>query len=181
MLLKIIFYGLILLLAFWGYRHFSAPEHRLNIGQPAPYFELEDTKGNRINLHQFKQHWLVLYFYPKDDTPGCTKEACHFRDDMHQLEKLGAKVVGVSVDNKQSHIAFANKYALPFPLLSDTEGSVANAYGALTTIGPVKMAKRYTFLISPDGNIAKTYFNVEASKHSQEIIDDLTQLKGTKP
>ncbi|OYY48605.1 MAG: peroxiredoxin [Methylophilaceae bacterium 17-43-7] len=177
MLVKIFFYGLILFLAFWGYRYFSAPNHQLSVGQPAPYFELEDTKGNRVNLNQFKQQWLVLYFYPKDDTPGCTKEACHFRDDMHHLEKLGAKVAGVSVDSKQSHTDFASKYALPFPLLADTQGTVADAYGALTKIGPVKMAKRYTFLIGPDSNIAKTYFNVEASTHSQQIIDDLTQLK----
>jgi len=177
MLLKIIFYSLLLLIAFWGYRYFNAPNQQLILGQPAPYFELVDHKGDRINLNQYKNQWLVLYFYPKDDTPGCTIEACHFRDDMHHLEKLGAKVVGISVDDSQSHIAFATKYALPFPLLSDTEGSVANAYGALTKIGPVKLAKRYTFLIDPKSNIAKAYFNVDASKHSQQIIDDLKQLQ----
>lgn len=177
MFIKIVFYSAVLILAYWGYRHFSAPSHQLAVGNAAPYFDLEDTKGERVNLLQFKNQWLVLYFYPKDDTPGCTKEACNFRDDMHKLEKLGAKVVGVSVDDKQSHAAFTKKYNLPFPLLADADGKVADAYGALTRIGPVKIAKRYTFLIDPNSNIAKTYFNVEASKHSQEIIDDLQQLK----
>lgn len=177
MFIKIVFYSAVLVLAYWGYRHFNSPSHQLAVGSAAPYFDFEDTKGERVNLHQFKNQWLVLYFYPKDDTPGCTKEACNFRDDMHKLEKLGAKVVGVSVDDKQSHIAFSKKYNLPFPLLADVDGKVADAYGALTSIGPVKIAKRYTFLIDPNGNIAKAYFNVEASKHSQEIIDDLQQLK----
>ena len=178
MLIKIVFYSAIIALAYWGYRHFSTPNQQLAIGQSAPYFDLEDHRGERINLHQFKGQWLVLYFYPKDDTPGCTKEACNFRDDMHKLEKLGAKVVGVSVDDKQSHTAFSKKYNLPFPLLADTDGKVADTYGALTSIGPVKLAKRYTFLIDPNSQIAKTYFNVEASTHSQQIIDDLVQLKG---
>lgn len=177
MFIKIVFYSTVLVLAYWGYRHFSAPSHQLAIGQAAPYFDLEDTKGERVNLHQFKNQWLVLYFYPKDDTPGCTKEACNFRDDMHKLEKLGAKVVGISVDDKQSHVAFTKKYNLPFPLLADVDGKVADAYGALTSIGPVKIAKRYTFLIDPNTSIAKIYFNVEASKHSQEIIGDLQQLR----
>jgi thioredoxin-dependent peroxiredoxin len=177
MLFKIIFYSLLLLIAFWGYRYFNAPKQQLIIGQPAPYFELMDNKGDRINLNQYKNQWLMLYFYPKDDTPGCTKEACEFRDDMHHLEKLGAKVVGISVDSKQSHIDFAKKYALPFPLLSDTEGKVADAYGALTTIGPIKLSKRYTFLIDPKGSIAKAYFNIDTSKHSQQIIDDLKLLQ----
>lgn len=177
MLVKIMFYSAVIVMAYWGYRHFSAPSHQLSVGQAAPYFELEDSKGQHVNLHQYKGQWLVLYFYPKDDTPGCTKEACNFRDDMHKLEKLGAKVVGVSVDGKQSHTTFSKKYNLPFPLLADTDGKVANAYGALTSIGPIKMAKRYTFLIDPNSRIAKPYFNVEASTHSQQIIDDLQQLK----
>ncbi len=177
MLIKIVFYSVILVLAFWGYRYFSAPNHQLSVGQAAPYFALADAKGTLVNLNAFKGQWLVLYFYPKDDTPGCTKEACHFRDDMHHLEKLGAKVVGISVDDSASHAAFAKKYNLPFPLLADTSGKVAESYGALTHIGPLNIAKRYTFLIDPAANIAKAYFNVEASTHSQEIIDDLTRLQ----
>lgn len=179
MLIKIIFYSAVLVLAFWGYRYFSTPNHQLQVGQAAPNFALEDTHGTLTSLNSFKNQWLVLYFYPKDDTPGCTKEACHFRDDMHRLEKLGATVVGISVDNRASHATFAKKYNLPFPLLADTEGKVAEAYGALTHIGPVKIAKRYTFLIDPSANIAKTYFNVETSTHSQAIIEDLTRLQNS--
>ncbi|TSA49582.1 MAG: peroxiredoxin, partial [Nitrosomonadales bacterium] len=117
--------------------------------------------------------WVVLYFYPKDDTPGCTKEACSFRDDLAQLEKLGAKVVGISVDDSDSHARFAQKYHLPFPLLSDKDGKVADSYGALTNLGLLKLAKRYTFLIDTQGKVAKVYLSVDTSRHSQEIIADL--------
>ncbi|MEY3883441.1 MAG: hypothetical protein RLZZ379_719 [Pseudomonadota bacterium] len=119
----------------------------------------------------------MLYFYPKDDTPGCTKEACHFRDDMTQLEKLGAKVVGISVDNSQSHDEFAKKYNLPFALLADTNGKVADSYNALSNFFVIKIAKRYTFLISPTGKIIKIYTSVDTSKHSQQIIDDLKAIQ----
>lgn len=177
MTMKILFYLAVLVLAFWGYRHFNSAVPTVKIGQAAPTFKLPDASGSMLNLAQLKGSWVVLYFYPKDDTPGCTKEACHFRDDMHQLEKLGAKVVGVSVDDSQSHAAFAKKYTLPFPLLSDADGTVAAQYGALTNLGVMKMAKRYTFLIDPAGMLAKSYYQVEASTHSQQIINDLKQLQ----
>jgi peroxiredoxin Q/BCP len=118
----------------------------------------------------------VLYFYPKDDTPGCTKEACAFRDDLASLEKLGAKVVGISVDDSDSHAKFAAKYHLPFPLLADEDGKVAESYGALANLFVVKIAKRYTFLIDPKGKISKVYLSVDTSRHSQEIVDDLKDL-----
>lgn len=149
-------------------------------GSPAPSFTLPDAKKAQHRLTDYAGQWLVLYFYPKDDTPGCTKEACSFRDDLFQLEKLGAKVVGISVDDSDSHAKFAEKYSLPFPLLSDVDGKVADSYGALTNLGIIKIAKRYTFLIDPKGNIAKTYLSVDTSRHSQEIIDDLKQLKTTQ-
>ena len=113
----------------------------------------------------------MLYFYPKDDTPGCTKEACHFRDDLFALEKLGAKVVGTSAwTTPTPHAKFAKKYNLPFPLLADTEAKVADSYGALTNLGIVKIAKRYTFLIDPKGQIAKVYLSVDTSRHSQKLL-----------
>ncbi len=147
------------------------------IGDKAPDFNLPDAKGEMVSLASLQGNWLVLYFYPKDDTPGCTKEACSFRDDLHALEKLGAKVVGVSVDDSTSHTEFAKKYHLPFPLLSDKDGAVANKYGALTNLGFIKMAKRYTFLIDPEGVLKKSYLSVDTSRHSQQIIDDLTAIK----
>ena len=148
------------------------------VGQKAPAFKLLDSKTQSHQLSDYAGKWVVLYFYPKDDTPGCTKEACHFRDDLAQLEKLGGKVLGVSVDDTDSHAEFAKKYNLPFPLLADNDGKVAASYGALTNLGIIKFAKRYTFLIDPNGLIAKTYLSVDTSRHSQEIINDLKSLSG---
>ena len=147
----------------------------INEGDRAPAMTVATSDGQTLNLASPGKP-LVLYFYPKDDTPGCTKEACSFRDDLGHLEKLGAKVVGVSVDDSQSHAQFARKYHLPFPLLADTDGKVADSYGALRNLGLVKIARRYTFLINPRGDIAKTYLKVDTSRHSQEIIDDLKRL-----
>ena len=149
-------------------------------GQPAPGFTLPDQTGKPHALTDYAGRWVVLYFYPKDDTPGCTKEACSFRDDLRQLEKLGAQVIGVSVDDSDSHAKFAQKYHLPFPLLADKDGKVADSYGALTNLGLIKIAKRYTVLIGTDGRIAKVYLSVDTSRHSQEIIDDLKQLTAGK-
>ena len=145
-------------------------------GDTAPDFRLVDQNGTIRSLSDFSGQWVVLYFYPKDDTPGCTKEACSFRDDLTTLEKLGAKVVGVSVDDSDSHSKFASKYHLPFPLLADADGKVAESYGALTNLMLLKIAKRYTFLIDPKGKIAKVYLSVDTSRHSQEIVDDLKKL-----
>lgn len=175
--MKILFYGFILLIAFLGYRHFNMAQTTLNINDAAPNFNLPNANGERMSLANFKGSWLVLYFYPKDDTPGCTKEACDFRDDLHKLEKLGAKVVGISVDDGSSHAAFTKKYNLPFPLLSDKDGAVAQQYNALTNLGLIKIAKRHTFLIDAEGKLRKIYLSVDTSKHSQQIIEDLTQLK----
>ena len=143
------------------------------LGDKAPDFSLPDQNGQIKKLSDFSGQWVVLYFYPKDDTPGCTKEACSFRDDLASLEKLGAKVLGVSIDNSDSHAKFASKYHLPFSLLADSDGKVAESYGALNNLLVIKIAKRYTFLINPAGKIAKVYLSVDTSRHSQEIIDDL--------
>jgi peroxiredoxin Q/BCP len=146
------------------------------VGQAAPDFSLPDQNGATHSLKDFSGKWLVLYFYPKDDTPGCTKEACAFRDDLHKLTEMGAQVVGISVDDTKSHAEFAQKYHLPFPLLADSDKEVAARYGVLMDIVLVKVAKRYTFLIDPQANISKVYDKVDTSHHSQEIIDDLSKL-----
>ena len=145
-------------------------------GQAAPDFRLPDQHGKMHALADYRGKYLVLYFYPKDDTPGCTQEACSFRDDLHQLSEMGAQVIGVSVDDSASHAEFAKKYHLPFPLLADKSGTVADSYGAYLNLGIVKMARRFTFMIDPQGNIAKVYLSVETSRHSKQIIDDLKQL-----
>lgn len=178
MTLKLIFYIAVLLLAMFGYLNYTPASADLKIGDNAPSFSLNDAQGQTHYLSDYAGKYLVLYFYPKDDTPTCTKEACHFRDVTPQLEKLGAKIVGISVDGRNSHVNFAKKYSLPFPLLSDTSGEVAKSYQALTNFYVIKVAKRYTYLINPDGKIEKIYKSVDASEHYQQVIDD---LKLTRP
>jgi peroxiredoxin Q/BCP len=146
------------------------------VGQPAPDFNLPDQNGKLHTLQEYRGKWLVLYFYPKDDTPGCTQEACSFRDDLSQITELGAQVVGVSVDDTNSHAEFAKKYHLPFPLLADKSTETAARYGALMDLWLIKFARRYTFLIDPQGNIKKMYLGVETSRHSKQIIADLKKL-----
>lgn len=147
------------------------------VGSTAPAFSLRDQNGTLRSLSDWRGKWLVLYFYPKDDTPGCTEEACSFRDDWLQLSGLDAQVVGISIDVTASHKAFAEKYHLPFPLLADDKGEVAAKYGAVSNWLVMKLAKRYTFLIDPSGKIVKTYLSVDTSRHSAEIVADLKQFK----
>jgi len=118
----------------------------------------------------------VLYFYPKDNTPGCTTEAINFRDNQPRFAELNAQVVGVSLDSADSHRDFAEEQRLPFPLLSDTSGKVSQSFGAYTNLGVIKFAKRHTFLIDPDGRVAKVYVQVDAGKHAGEVIADLKSL-----
>ena len=178
-MMKIIIFCTIVLIAFLGFK-LNMPNSSLKVGEKSPDFNLPDANGNLHNLAQYAGKWLVLYFYPKDDTPGCTAQACTFRDDLHQLEKLGATVVGVSVDGERSHAIFAKKYNLPFALLSDETGEVAKEYSALTDLGFFKIAKRYTFLIDPNGILRKSYFSVDTSRHSQQIINDLIAFQYQK-
>jgi peroxiredoxin Q/BCP len=147
------------------------------VGSAAPEFTLTDQTGRLRQLAEWRGKWVVLYFYPKDDTPGCTEEACTFRDDLEQLSALDAQVVGISVDTAASHKAFAEKYHLPFPLLADAKAEVATDYGALSDWLVMKVAKRYTFLISPQGKIAKVYLSVDTSRHSAEIVSDLKHFR----
>jgi peroxiredoxin Q/BCP len=146
------------------------------LGQAAPDFNLPDQTGIQHRLKDYAGKWLVLYFYPKDDTPGCIQEACAFRDDLPQLIELGAQVVGISVDDSRSHAEFAQKYRLPFPLLADEHGAVASRYGALLNLLIVNVAHRYTFLIDPQGKVRKIYGKIETGKHSREVIEDLKTL-----
>ncbi len=155
----------------------AARAEPLKVGQPAPDFSLPDQNGKTHTLVDFRDKWLALYFYVKDDTPGCTEQACKFRDDIHELTDLGAQVVGVSVDDSASHANFAKKYNLPFPLLADSKGEVAARYDSLR--GDGSMAKRNTFLIDPKGRIAKIYFSASTSRNSAEVIRDLKKLKGS--
>jgi thioredoxin-dependent peroxiredoxin len=147
------------------------------VGSLAPEFSLPDQHGKLRSLSEWRGKWVVLYFYPKDDTPGCTEEACTFRDDLEQLSALEAQVVGISIDTSDSHKKFAEKYHLPFPLLADAKAEVATNYGVLSNWLVIKLAKRYTFLINPQGKIAKAYLSVDTSRHSAEILNDLKQFR----
>ena len=144
--------------------------------RPAPAFRLQDQNGEWHALEDFRGQWVALYFYPKNDTPGCTTEACAFRDDIFKFKKMGVKIVGVSLDDVESHAQFAEKYSLPFTLLSDADAKMAKAYGVLRSIGPVKMARRQTFLIDPQGQIARHYARVNPDNHSAEVLADLSEL-----
>ena len=149
----------------------------LDAGQPAPGFAMQDQYLKTHNLEQYLGRWVVLYFYPKDDTPGCTTEACNFRDDIFKLRALDAEVLGVSLDSTESHARFAEKYGLPFPLLSDAAGKVAEQYGCLTEWRGTTIAARHTFIIAPDGNIAKIYRKVDPDTHSAQVLADLASLQ----
>jgi peroxiredoxin Q/BCP len=154
----------------------NAEFEELIVGSPAPTFKLKDQHNRLHELKQYTGKWLVLYFYPKNNTPGCTKEACNFSDDIAKLKKLNAAVLGVSIDNLESHKEFSDKYNLQFPLLADTEAITTQDYGSLLSILWLRYAKRHSFIIAPDGVIAKIYRDVDAETHSQEIIKDLTLL-----
>mgnify|MGYP001817303499 FL=1 len=149
----------------------------LKTGDDAPAFELLDQYSRSHKLSDYRGRWLVLYFYPRDDTPGCTTEACEFRDDVVMLKRMGVALLGVSTDDVKSHQEFAEKYHLPFSLLSDAGGEVAREYGSLTSLGPLKLAKRHTFVIDPDSRIAKVYRNVQPKTHSDQVIADLEALR----
>lgn len=146
------------------------------VGEAAPEFRLQDQNNEWHSLEQYRGKWLVLYFYPKADTPGCTTEACEFRDNIFAYEEMGAAVVGVSLDDVSSQAAFAEKYSLPFPLLSDAQQVVATAYGVLRSMGATQVANRETFLINPEGKVAKHYSRVDPAAHSAEVLADLKSL-----
>ena len=148
------------------------------VGDAAPDFSVAASDGSTVRLRDVTgpKH-IVLYFYPKDDTPGCTTEACEFRDNIYAFKKLDCQILGVSLDDVDSHKEFAEKYSLPFPLLADTAGTVADAYGVKSKFMGMTVAKRQTFLIDPAGNIAKHYAQVDPKTHSQQVLADLKTLQ----
>lgn len=152
----------------------------LQAGVQAPDFRLQDETGAERSLSDYLGKPVVLYFYPKDDTPGCTKEACNFRDDYSAYEQAGVTILGVSPDTPEAHTKFKKKYNLPFTLLADVGHQVADLYGVW---GPKKfMGKSYegvlrtTFLIGPDGKIVRTFENVKPADHSQEVLEALAAV-----
>jgi peroxiredoxin Q/BCP len=152
----------------------------LEPGTPAPGFTLSSDSGKKIKLTQFQGQPIVLYFYPKDDTPGCTKEACNFRDAQSQLAKTQAVVLGISPDSVESHARFRDKFELNFPLLADTDHSVAEAYGAWrekNMYGKKSMGiQRSTYLIDASGKIARVWKKVSVDGHDEQVLAALQEL-----
>jgi peroxiredoxin Q/BCP len=147
----------------------------LKVGDTAPDFSLLDERGLPVSLKDYLgKKVVVLYFYPKDFTPGCTAEACSFRDDYKPIQDKGAVVIGVSLDSVESHLKFSEKYMLPFTILSDHKKEVAKAYGVLGVGG--FLAKRVTFIINKDGKIAHVFTKVDVKQHSEEVLKALEEL-----
>ncbi len=150
-------------------------EIKVKAGDQAPDFEGPTSDGSRLGLKDFvgKKN-VVLYFYPKDDTSGCTREACSFRDNLQPIRQMGAEIIGVSLDSIQSHGRFASKFGLSFPLISDKEKRIANAYGVLKDTGT--STSRVTFIIDKSGKVAKVFSKVDVSKHTEEVVSALKEL-----
>lgn len=158
----------------------ATPVIALQPGDPAPAFAASDQSGNVISLAALKGKVIVLYFYPKDDTPGCTREACAFRDEFAAFHRRGAVVLGVSTDPVKAHKKFAEKFNLPFPLLADEKKEIVNAYGVWgekTFMGRKYMGtNRVTFLIGPDGRIRQIWPKVKPEEHAAEVLAAISQL-----
>lgn len=148
---------------------------KINVGDNAPDFAGPTGDGNSLGLKDFLGiKNVVLYFYPKDDTPGCTKEACSFRDNLAPIRAMGAEIIGVSLDSVESHKKFSTKYKLPFPLISDHGKGIAKAYGVLKDTGT--SASRVTFIIDKSGKIAKVFPKVDVTQHTAEVMAALKEL-----
>lgn len=151
------------------------------VGSAAPAFNLQDQNGEWHTLEDYRGQWLAVYFYPRDDTPGCTTEACNFRDNIYAFKAIGAAVVGISVDDVESHKEFSDKYKLPFTLLADEDSKTAKAYGVLRDYKLIKLASRQSFLVNPEGKIAKHYADVDPDKHTDEVLADIKAFLQNQP
>jgi peroxiredoxin Q/BCP len=149
------------------------------VGAAAPDFTLNSQEGKPVSLHDFKGKWVVLYFYPKDFTNGCTIEAHNFQRDLPQYEQKNAVIVGVSVQDEDSHQKFCTKEGLSFRLLADTQHDVSSRYESVMDRGDAKLSARHTFLIDPQGKVQKVWLDVDPKKHSEEVLAALTELQSS--
>ena len=155
----------------------AEPQKQPAAGAPAPDFSLTTGDGSQVSLKDYRGKWVVLYFYPKDFTSGCTLEAKNFQRDLAKYQETGAVILGVSADTAQSHKDFCAKEGLNFKLLADPDAKVADQYGSSMDYKGAKMAARNTFLINPEGKIAKIYMGVKPTEHSEQVLKDLAELK----
>ena len=146
-------------------------------GSIAPDFSLPSQDGSPVSLQDYRGKWVILYFYPKDQTPGCTREAHNFQADQQKYAERNAVILGVSLDSMDSHKKFCAREGLNFKLLADTDHKVTSQYGSLTNFGVVKFAARHTFIIDPQGRIAKAYTSVDPARHSEEVLSALAHLQ----
>ena len=167
----------VLLVVGLGVRAMRAGENAPAIGTPAPDFTLNSQEGKPVSLHEFKGKWIVLYFYPKDFTSGCTVEAHNFQRDLAQYEAKNAVIVGVSMQDENSHQQFCTKEGLSFKLLADIKSDVSTQYDSVMNMGVAKLSARHTFLIDPKGNVEKVWLDVKPANHSEEVLAALTQLQ----
>jgi len=147
------------------------------VGSPAPDFTLNSQEAKPVSLHDYKGKWVVLYFYPKDFTSGCTVEAHNFQRDLTQYEQKGAVILGVSVQDEDSHQKFCTKEGLNFKLLADTKTEVSTLYDSVMNFGVAKLSARHTFVIDPNGVVRKVFLDVKPQQHSEEVLAALTDLQ----
>lgn len=148
----------------------------LAAGDTAPDIAARRRDGTQFTLHSLRGRWVLVYFYPKDDTPGCTAEACGLRDNLAELQDIGADVIGVSLDSWESHARFADKYGLEFGLAADPGSNIRNAYGVGKMLGILPVAQRASFLVDPEGRIAHVWPKAATSGHATEVLDELRRL-----
>jgi thioredoxin-dependent peroxiredoxin len=160
-----------------GYRVARAGDKAPAVGTAAPDFTLNSQENKAVSLHDFKGKWVVLYFYPKDFTSGCTVEAHNFQRDQAQYDAKNAVIIGVSMQDADSHQKFCTKEGLSFKLLADTDSHVSTTYDSVMNFGVTKLSARHTFLIDPRGVIQKVYTDVKPEKHSEEVLADLAGLQ----
>jgi peroxiredoxin Q/BCP len=179
--MKLVWIAVILVAVFAvviGINSLHAGDKAPAVGSPAPDFTLNSQEGKPVSLHDFKGKWVVLYFYPKDFTSGCTVEAHNFQRDLAQYEQKNAVIVGVSMQDEDSHQKFCTKEGLSFKLLADTKQEVSTKYDSVMNIPVAKLSARHTFLIDPQGKVEKVWLDVKPDKHSEEVLASLTELQG---
>lgn len=162
-----------------GLRSVRAGDKTPAVGSQAPDFTLNSQDGKPVSLHDFKGKWVVLYFYPKDFTSGCTTEAHNFQRDLAQYEQKNAVILGVSMQDEDSHQKFCTKEGLSFKLLADTKQEVSAQYDSVMNLAVAKLSARHTFLIDPQGKIEKVWLDVKPDKHSEEVLAALTELQAS--
>jgi thioredoxin-dependent peroxiredoxin len=179
--MKFLWIALILVVIFAVMVRFSAlraGDKAPAVGTLAPDFTLNSQEGKPVSLHDFKGKWVVLYFYPKDFTSGCTVEAHNFQRDLGQYEQKNAAIVGISMQDENSHQKFCAKEGLSFKLLADSQHDVSTRYDSVMNLGIAKLSSRHTFLIDPQGKVERVWLDVKPDKHSEEVLAALTELQG---